>query len=363
MSQEKNNENEKIIVNSSINKSVKTNRLNRTLINEGFLSEVVVPDFSNVISPSTIKAMSEATKYSKIYCENLFSYKNGLTSAIKPILANFDAVDRMVENIISNIPDVKFTMMPQIDTRWATIFDAMLPDLSNILPSILKDIDIIPEYAGDFFLDDCPENLKEIKSSKLIGYSQKLAIERGVSLLYIPNKKIVNKILRSKDTKETQTVLYEYRDEIVNDCSIIVNQAINTDYSFEAEILLEGISTLKSGNNKAAQATFTVVLDSTISIFYKNKDRKKITNYNKEKDIPDLIDRMDLLGYMLWAAILKAHESFWPDKGDNIPRIYNRHASVHAVSAEQYTDANCIQSLMLVTSLIAYGINTNKKVF
>ena len=56
----------------------------------------------------------------------------------------------------------------------------------------------------------------------------------------------------------------------------------------------------------------------------------------------------------VWLPIWHAHEQFWKDKGDAVPRTFSRHASVHGASKTQYSKRNCVQVLMLVTSLIGY---------
>ena len=58
---------------------------------------------------------------------------------------------------------------------------------------------------------------------------------------------------------------------------------------------------------------------------------------------------------MVWLPIWNAHEQFWKHKGDQVPRHYSRHASVHGVSSRQFSKRNCVQVLMLVTSLIGYA--------
>lgn len=54
-------------------------------------------------------------------------------------------------------------------------------------------------------------------------------------------------------------------------------------------------------------------------------------------------------------AAWNAQEEFRKQKGDKVPHYYSRHASVYGVSSRQFSKRNCIQVLILVTSLIGYA--------
>lgn len=93
-----------------------------------------------------------------------------------------------------------------------------------------------------------------------------------------------------------------------------------------------------------------------ISRFYPNKEaRRSITNRKKGANVPDTIDEMGVREAFVWLPIWNAHEEFWKHKGDQVPHYYSRHASVHSVSSRQFSKRNCVQVLMLVTSLIGYA--------
>ena len=99
----------------------------------------------------------------------------------------------------------------------------------------------------------------------------------------------------------------------------------------------------------------TVTLDTLIYRFYPDKNtRRSITNRTKDQDVPSVIDEMGLYRSMVWLPIWNAHAQFWKHKGDQIPYDYSRHASVHGVSPRQFSKRNCVQVLMLVTSLLGY---------
>jgi hypothetical protein len=113
---------------------------------------------------------------------------------------------------------------------------------------------------------------------------------------------------------------------------------------------------MRAGHSRSAQAMFTVTLDTLIYRFYPDQAaRRLITNRKKGADVPDAIDEMGVHEAMVWLPIWNAHEQFWKHKGDEVPRYYSRHASVHGVSSRQFSKRNCVQVLMLVTSLVGYA--------
>ena len=129
----------------------------------------------------------------------------------------------------------------------------------------------------------------------------------------------------------------------------------------ELGFALDGLGAMRAGHFRSAQAMFTVTLDTLIFRFYPDQaDRRLITNRKKGAAVPDVIDEMGVHEAMVWLPIWNAHEGFWKDKGDKVPRYYSRHASVHGVSSRQFNKRNCIQVLMLVTSLIGYADQVNR---
>lgn len=116
---------------------------------------------------------------------------------------------------------------------------------------------------------------------------------------------------------------------------------------------------MRAGHTRSAQAMFTVTLDTLIYRFYpETMTRKAITNRKKGAGVPATIEEMGVREALVWLPIWNAHEQIWKDKGDKVPHYYSRHASVHGVSSRQFNKRNCVQVLMLVTSLIGYAAAT-----
>lgn len=104
------------------------------------------------------------------------------------------------------------------------------------------------------------------------------------------------------------------------------------------------------------------MLDTLILEFYPDREqRRKITNRKPNDGVPEIIAEMGLREAYVWLPIWNAHEQFWKDRGDVVPHTFSRHASVHGASKRQYSKRNCVQVLMLVTSLIGYADQLAKR--
>lgn len=142
----------------------------------------------------------------------------------------------------------------------------------------------------------------------------------------------------------------------MDDCAAVLERADHAAVGEELGFALDGLGAMRAGHSRSAQAMFTVTLDTLISRFYPDRNaRRAITNRKKGARAPEEIDEMGVSEALVWLPIWNAHEEFWKHKGDTVPYYYSRHASVHGVSSRQFSKRNCIQVLMLVTSLIGYA--------
>ena len=179
--------------------------------------------------------------------------------------------------------------------------------------------------------------------------------EEGIPLYLVPRGSIAVRLLRAADHQARRKVLSDRHEALIEDCEAVLAQCDQPAVRDEVLFTLDGLGAMRAGHTRSAQALFTVTLDTLIYRFYPDRDtRAKITNRKKGADVPDLIDSMGVHRAFVWLPIWNAHEEFWKHKGDQVPHHYSRHASVHGVSKRQFSKRNCIQSLMLVTSLIGY---------
>jgi hypothetical protein len=103
-----------------------------------------------------------------------------------------------------------------------------------------------------------------------------------------------------------------------------------------------------AGNHPEGQALAANLLDTIMRCEFSSSDRQSITDQKNRLDIEDYPVRLALVLGGIWGA----HGEYWPDKGEQIPRRFSRHASAHGVSKRQYSRINATISLMHLTALL-----------
>lgn len=203
-----------------------------------------------------------------------------------------------------------------------------------------------------------PENLaglgKEVTLENLID----LVYDDGIPLYGIPRLDTVYKLVRADGSRGKRNVLIECQESIFEDCMSALN-SLHSDYAQEMRcFILSGLYALKNGYSDAVQALFTNIMDTVHQKFWPDRDdRKDITHHEKGDEVPESFAEMSVGKNLVFAALWNSHITFWPKRGEEPPTEYLRHASVHGVSRRQYKLENCIQALMLVTSLLIYVDN------
>lgn len=213
-----------------------------------------------------------------------------------------------------------------------------------------------PDLLRGFNRALLPPNLRSYADDIQAHQVHKFLMQEGIPLYLVPHGRTALRLLRAQDRSERRRVLGDCYESIIDDCAAVLGRADRAVVGDELEFALDGLGAMRAGHFPSAQAMFTVTLDTLIFRFYPdNAARRLITIRKKGADVPDIIDEMGVHKAMVWLPIWNAHEEFRKQNGDKVPRCYSRHASVHGVSSRQFSKRNCIQVLMLVTSLIGYA--------
>lgn len=222
--------------------------------------------------------------------------------------------------------------------------------------SALKQL-VDPKISRGFRRALLPPNLRDYAEEIDIHQVRDFLELEGIPLYLVPHGDRALRLLRAKDRPGRRKVLGDCYKSIINDCVVVLERANQAVIGDELTFVFDGLGAMQSGFSRSAQAMLTVTLDTLIYRFYPEPAlRRSITNRPKEEaDPPEIIDDMSIHEAMVWLPIWNAHEQFWKHKGDQVPRHYSRHASVHGVSSRQFSKRNCVQVLMLVTSLIGYA--------
>lgn len=256
-----------------------------------------------------------------------------------------------------SVPTFNYTV--PISPELTAAFQQMTQQWSkNILGDLRKSLGpaLDPEVLRGFQRRLLPPSLRDhvddVSASQVYDFLQ----EEGIPLYLVPRGSISVRLLRAPDRQSRRRVLSDRYEALIEDCEAVLAGAEHPAVRDEVLFARDGLGAMRAGHTRSAQALFTVILDTLIHRFYPDREtRTKITNRKRGADVPDLIDSMGVHRAFVWLPIWNAHEQFWKHRGDKVPNYYSRHASVHGVSSRQFSKRNCIQVLMLITSLIGYA--------
>lgn len=235
------------------------------------------------------------------------------------------------------------------------VIDSLLEPVNKIIsPEVLESPkEIIKKF---------PENLIEPGGNVTLKQVFEVVKGDGIPLYAVPRMSTVLELVEADNGTNRREILIKYQESIFEDCKTILNK-VSSEYAQEMRFfILEGLDALENGHAEAAQALFTNTLDTVHQNFWgqDSNSRRAVTNRSRDSEAPELIVKMNLWDAFVFYSIWNSHRMFWVNRGDNVPVEYSRHASIHGVSRRQYKIENCIQALMLVTSLLIYVDNIKK---
>ncbi|KGN39601.1 hypothetical protein [Knoellia subterranea] len=284
------------------------------------------------------------------------SYKNIVlpsTSALAAAQAAAQASWRLA------IPDLKilgdaYAFTPRLDPKiFSGLSSAMESLYENVLGSHLQDL---AARLHDISRALYPSNLRGITDLK---YENVLAVlDDGIPLFIVPSQATAERLIAATDIQARRQIIGQRFDSIVADCDKALDTVTNSDLVYEVSAVRQAITVIRSGHFDAGQALAATVMDSLMWRWGdKNKDDYKVVTRKQRprrgqtpRDIDDLVPWI----YMVMAPVYIAHSTFHPAGGDPIPRVFNRHASLHRISYRQYSKRNCAIALMMATSLLAF---------
>lgn len=231
-------------------------------------------------------------------------------------------------------------------------FDSVLADLRTNLKPLVD-----PGFFEGINRRMLPPNLRSASDQIKAVDVRSFVESEAIPLYLIPRADIGVRLLRAPNKAARRQVLSDRFEALVQDCTVVIDRSDDPMVATAVHFVRDGLGALSGGHYASAQAIFTLVLDTLIMEIYPDRQKRtKITNRRRDNnDVPPVIETMGLRESYVWLTIWNAHLQFWKDKGDPVPYPFSRHASVHGASRRQYSKRNCVQVLMLVTSLIGYA--------
>lgn len=315
-------------------------------------------------------------------------FTESLTGANSPLVRSLESIQELTRaQVRSVVPDVGIAMAKALESynaMWRSRMGAISASLSRftvdlgrwsdpgftsaikaiqerqnaILAGLVSSLGALIESnlgrgVNRVFL---PPNLRDHADEIRVSEVRAFLEAEGIALYLVPRGRTALRLLRADNRAARRRILGDSYSTIIDDCVAVLEAVSSEIVADEVNFVLDGVGAMRAGHHRSAQALFTVTLDSLIPRLHSDiNTRRAITNRKKGAEVPDAIDEMNIRDAFVWLPIWNAHEEFWTKKGDKVPYYYSRHASVHGASPRQFSKRNCVQVLMLVTSLIGYA--------
>ena len=198
-----------------------------------------------------------------------------------------------------------------------------------------------------------PPNLRPLYEEITIQQVVNFVETEGIPLYVVPSASIALRFLNADTHEKRRKLLNACSSQIVEHCENVLSGCVSNSTTSHVFLVRDGIAAWKQGNYASAQAVFTVSLDALVTELTPDKEQQQEITRHKES-APESLKQGKITTYCVWMPVYNAHSAFWKRRGNVVPREYSRHATVHGGTKWQFSKRNCIQSLMLATSLIGY---------
>ncbi len=184
----------------------------------------------------------------------------------------------------------------------------------------------------------------------------------GFPIIFIPNSKILDKVIKAKTFSLKKTVLCKNDQTIINDCENAIKECKCLNKDIKAHII-SSILSYKNKNYRSAQSSATIVFDCLLEYIIDVKVIRKLQN-NKKKLASNVVSKIKIIDFdklsfskvpfytiLMIPIINNALKLFAIGDKNTFVNEYNRHMSIHTVSSIQYKRSNALIAIMLITNI------------
>jgi len=192
------------------------------------------------------------------------------------------------------------------------------------------------------------ENWADLDEGEWLAAVELMQADDGVPLAWVPPGEVVKELVAAPDHESRDAVLLDHATAIAAHAAEVLAAVAHDDLEDLRAAVAEAWDTWRGRYPMAAQALAAAAVTSA------GEDHR---DYQRFSDIRDAADGPRSTPVDEWGVISlrrTALDCAWATAvkrtSDGLPG-FNRHATAHRVSPEQYTNANCLRALMLATAL------------
>ncbi len=172
--------------------------------------------------------------------------------------------------------------------------------------------------------------------------------ETGYCLVWAPRPEIIEELLQAAPA-DRRDVLLLRREEILDDLTAVIVDVGEPSMQLVRQSAEEALAVFRAGNHRAAQALAAVIFTHVIHANFGHTTSKALEMFMETEPEEAVLRDFRLRAIFMLAR--RALISWWPLE-EPVPGDFNRHASLHRLTAEQYTEHNALVGLMLVIPLV-----------
>ena len=196
-----------------------------------------------------------------------------------------------------------------------------------------------------------PDNLEAIDDLAFEDVEAVVMLD-GIALYGVPRTEIAEKLVRAETTAERRNVLGRRWKAIASDCRGSLGACTSTSVAAHVKFCLRAVDALEAGHVEAAQTLAASTLDTVVNGYF-GKQRYHLTP-NKKTTTASEYEKFTLREFIAFAPLWQAFQKYKTEEGDPIPHTFSRHASVHGVSAKQFSRRNAVQAVLFLSSLLVF---------
>ena len=234
-------------------------------------------------------------------------------------------------------------------------------DVNYVLSEFSRWYDCI--YPHQFYPDNW--TIREVYLANRLGdWYEMLVLAEGTPMYRcIPNH-VLHKLLLKSTKEDRRHVLRSNKQSVGNYCLRQLRAARGGDKRLSelCDILVETWRCSGGGYFRQAQAMACNIMDTCMRTFESSSMKNGFTGRGHQNFVEKCLSDVappNVCRCLVLGCVWSSYGQYSPyDPPDTIAKL-NRHVSAHTVSTEQYTQINCLLSLMQATSLLLYEIDNN----
>lgn len=245
--------------------------------------------------------------------------------------------------------------LPTYPNAFAEAQRRTLENLRSLILSSIPDTSSLSETIARLKHNveaQLPPNLRRLPAGSLTGVGVVIR-EDAIALYGVPRSEIVIELLEAHDRDARRMILGARAPEITHDCRTLMHSCAVDAARGKPPFVLDALESFDAGYTSSAQALAASIVDTLLRDFYGDR-RTSYTPSHPKAPNPrtiEVLDTLPLREQLAVSPIWQTHQPFQPGEAGGIPGTFNRHATAHAVSPEQYTRINALEALLYCSAL------------